>query len=509
MIIEALIAVTFLAALVTFVLPDRYAGKAAFALSLVPVLGSLLMWQQYDASGNALLGGNIAFETDFVWLQLGQYDLHWMVGVDGISLPLIVLTTILTTLAIVSSWTPISERESQFYGLMLLMEANLLGVFTALDFFVWFVFWEAVLVPMYFLIGVWGGPRRKYAAIKFFVYTNIASLVMFIGFISLVFGLGDSITSLRLPEIAQALQAGQLSGFAGLSASALATVAFIAMFLGFAVKVPVVPFHTWLPDAHVEAPTPASVMLAGVLLKMGTYALLRFNFTMLPETARSLALPIALLAVASVIYGALLALAQQDLKRIVAYSSVSSMGYVILGLIAYTTYGVGGATFQMIAHGLISGLMFMAVGVIYNTTHTRMVTDFSGLADRMPVTAGIFVAGAFGYMGLPLMAGFAAEFFIFKGSFESTVMSAMPLFTGVAMFGIVIVAGYLLFAMQRTLFGPFEFDGDYEITEAPFHDVAPLAVLLLLTIVLGVQPDIFFTMIQEAVTPILELGGAF
>ncbi|KAB1188950.1 MULTISPECIES: NuoM family protein [Haloferax] len=509
MIIEALIAVTFLAALVTFVLPDRYAGKAAFALSLVPVLGSLLMWQQYDASGNALLGGNIAFETDVVWLQLGQYDLHWMVGVDGISLPLVVLTTILTTLAILSSWTPISERESQFYGLMLLMEANLLGVFTALDFFVWFVFWEAVLVPMYFLIGVWGGPRRKYAAIKFFVYTNIASLVMFIGFISLVFGLGDSISSLRLPEIAQALQAGQLSGFAGLSASALASVAFIAMFLGFAVKVPVVPFHTWLPDAHVEAPTPASVMLAGVLLKMGTYALLRFNFTMLPETARSFALPIALVAVASVIYGALLALAQQDLKRIVAYSSVSSMGYVILGLIAYTTYGVGGATFQMVAHGLISGLMFMAVGVIYNTTHTRMVTDMSGMADKMPVTAGIFVAGAFGYMGLPLMAGFAAEFFIFKGAFESTVMAAMPLFTGAAMFGIVIVAGYLLFAMQRTLFGPFEFDGDYEITEAPFHDVAPLAVLLLLTIVLGVQPDIFFTMIQEAVNPILELGGAF
>ncbi|WP_396613187.1 NuoM family protein [Haloferax sp. S1W] len=509
MIIEALIAVTFLAALVTFVVPDRYAGKAAFALSLVPVVGSLYMWQQYDASGNALLGGSAAFETDIVWLQLGQYDLHWLVGVDGISMPLIVLTTILTTLAIVSAWTPIAERQSQFFGLMLFMEANLLGVFTALDFFVWFVFWEAVLVPMYFLIGVWGGPRRKYAAIKFFVYTNIASLVMFIGFISLVFGLGDSITSLRLPEIAQALQAGQLSGFAGLSAGALASVAFIAMFFGFAVKVPVAPLHTWLPDAHVEAPTPVSVMLAGVLLKMGTYALLRFNFTMLPETARSFALPIALLAVASVIYGALLALAQQDLKRIVAYSSVSSMGYVILGLIAYTTYGVGGATFQMVAHGLISGLMFMAVGVIYNTTHTRMVTDMSGMADRMPVTAGIFTAGAFGYMGLPLMAGFAAEFFIFKGAFESTVMEAMPLFTGAAMFGIVIVAGYLLFAMQRTLFGPFEFDGDYEITEAPFHDVAPLAVLLLLTIILGVSPDIFFTMIQDAVNPILELGGAF
>ncbi|SDY28890.1 complex I subunit 4 family protein [Halobellus clavatus] len=507
MIIEALIAVTFLAALVVFVAPDEYAGRLAAALSALPVLGSLWMWAQYDASGNALLGGSIAFETDFVWLTLGSLDLHWFVGVDGISLPLVVLTTILSTLAIISAWTPISERQSQFYGLMLFMEANLLGVFTALDFFAWFVFWEAVLVPMYFLIGVWGGPNRRYAAIKFFVYTNVASLVMFIGFIALVFGLGDSVSSMRLPEIAQALRAGELAGFAGLNAGMLKTVAFVAMFLGFAVKVPVAPLHTWLPDAHVEAPTPVSVMLAGVLLKMGTYALLRFNFTMMPDVATALVVPIAGIAVISVIYGALLALAQQDLKRIVAYSSVSSMGYVILGLVAYTTYGVGGATFQMIAHGLISGLMFMAVGVIYNTTHTRMVGDMSGIADRMPVTAGIFVAGAFGYMGLPLMAGFAGEFFIFKGSFASTVHSGMPLFTAAAMFGIVIVAGYLLFAMQRTLFGPFSFDGDYEITTAPMQDVAPLAVLLLLVIVLGVAPDLFFGMIQDAVNPILTGGG--
>jgi NADH-quinone oxidoreductase subunit M len=505
MIIEALLAFTFVAALAVLVAPDEYAGRLAFALSLAPVVGSLWMWSRFDATGNALMDGSIAFETDIVWFTLGGFDLHWFVGVDGISLPLVVLTTILTSLAIVSAWTPIAERQSQFYGLMLFMEANLLGVFTALDFFVWFVFWEAVLVPMYFLVGVWGGPRRKYAAIKFFVYTNIASLAMFIGFIALVFGLGDSIGSTRLPEIAMALRADELGSLFGIPASTLATAAFVAMFVGFAVKVPVAPLHTWLPDAHVEAPTPVSVMLAGVLLKMGTYALLRFNFTMLPEVAVQLAVPIAILAVVSVIYGAMLALAQEDLKRIVAYSSVSSMGYVILGLIAYTTYGVGGATFQMVAHGLISGLMFMTVGVVYNTTHTRMVGDMSGIADRMPVTAGIFVAGAFAYMGLPLMAGFAGEFFIFKGSFESTTFAGMPLFTAAAMFGIVIVAGYLLFAMQRTLFGPFRFDGEYDITEAPVHDVAPLAVLLALIIVLGVAPDLFFGMIQDAVNPIL--GG--
>ncbi len=241
---------------------------------------------------------------------------------------------------------------------MLFIEANLIGVFTALDFFVWFIFWEAVLIPMYLLIGIWGGPRRKYAAIKFFVYTNVASLVMFGAFIALVFGL--DVSSFALPEITDAMLNGGPDGFLGVDGTTLASVVFVAMFLGFAVKVPIVPFHTWLPDAHVEAPTPASVLLAGVLLKMGTYALLRFNFTMFPtEIIEPFVIPIATIAVISVIYGAMLALAQTDLKRIVAYSSVSSMGYVILGLIAFTQFGVGGATFQMVSHGLISGLMFM------------------------------------------------------------------------------------------------------------------------------------------------------
>jgi NADH-quinone oxidoreductase subunit M len=217
--------------------------------------------------------------------------------------------------------------------------------------------------------------------------------------------------------------------------------------------------------------------------------------------------PIAAIAVISIIYGALLALAQSDLKRIVAYSSVSSMGYVILGLVAYTVYGVAGATFQMIAHGLISGLLFMTVGVIYNTTHTRMVGDMSGMADKMPITSGVFVAGAFGYMGLPLMAGFAAELFIFLGAFESTVLPAAPLFTAVAMFGIVIVAGYLLWAMQRSLFGPFRLETDYEITRAPVHDVVPIVTLVLLIIALGTAPDIFFEMIRDATIDVIEFGG--
>jgi NADH-quinone oxidoreductase subunit M len=508
MLVEALLLACLLGAAIVFFAPDEYAGKLAATLSLAPTTASLVAYANFDGSGNALLAeGELAYETMAQWITLGPYTLNWHVGLDGVSMPLVVLTTVLTTLAIISAWTPIDERQSQFYGLVLFMEASLIGVFAALDFFLWFVFWEAVLVPMYLLIGVWGGPRRKYAAIKFFVYTNVASLVMFVGFFALVFGLGANITTLDMPAIAQALNNGQLGSLAGISAPTLKLVAFVAMFAGFAVKVPIVPVHTWLPDAHVEAPTPVSVLLAGVLLKMGTYALLRFNFTMLADVAKANAAIIAIFGVASVIYGALLALAQQDLKRIVAYSSISSMGYVILGLVAFTPHGVGGATFQMISHGLISGLMFMAVGVIYNETHTRMVGDMSGLADRMPVAVGIFVAAAFGYMGLPLMSGFAGEVLVFLGSFQSTVLPAAPIFTGIAMFGIVIVAGYLLWAMQRTLFGPFRLETDYEIGRAPVQDIAPLVVLLLLVIALGVMPDLFYRMIQDAVAPMLQLGG--
>jgi NADH-quinone oxidoreductase subunit M len=512
MFVEFLLGATFLSALVVFSAPDRYAGRLATVLSLVPVAGVAVMWTGFDASGNALTGGEIAYETQATWFDLGQYSVQWYVGLDGVSFPLLALTVVLVTLALVSSWTPIDERESQFYGLILLLETALIGVFTALDFFLWFVFWEFVLIPMYVLIAGWGGPRRKYAAVKFLVYTNLGSLVMFAGLFALVIGLGGSLSTLSLPDISQQLLAGNLGsidiGLLGetieVDAEALELGAFLLLFLGFAVKVPVVPFHTWLPDAHVEAPTPVSVILAGVLLKMGTYALLRFNFTMLPGVARDLAVPIVAIGVISVIYGAMLALAQQDLKRIVAYSSISSMGYVVVGLVAFTAHGMGGATFQMISHGLISALLFMAVGVIYNATHTRMVDDMAGLADRMPWTAWIFVAGAFGYMGLPLMSGFAAEVLVFIGAFDSGVIPAAPIFTAVAMFGIVIVAGYLLWGMQRSLFGGFRLETDYDIGRAPAHDIVPMLVLLGLIIVLGVNPDIVYETIQTAVSPLVD-----
>ncbi len=506
--IEALLAVTLIGAGATFLAPNRIAGKLAFVLSLVPLVGSLAMFALFDGSGNALRrGADIAFEEQLEWFSLGElYTLNWHVGLDGISLPLVVLATVLTSVAILHAWSRIDERESQFYGLVLFLETALIGVFAALDFFVWFVFWEAVLVPMYLLIGIWGGEDRRYAAIKFFVYTNIASLVMFIGYIALVAGLGDVVTSFDLTEVAIALETTEPDALEWIDASTLKAGAFIALFLGFAVKVPVVPFHTWLPDAHVQAPAPVSVLLAGVLLKMGTYALLRFNFTMLPEQAVDFAPVIAAVAVISVIYGAMLALAQHDLKRIVAYSSVSSMGYVILGLMALTVYGVGGATFQMVSHGLISGLLFLVVGVIYHHTHTREVADISGLAAKMPLTVTAFVAGAFAYLGLPLMSGFAAEFFIFLGAFESTHLPAAQLVTAAAMFGIVIVAGYLLWAMQRTLFGPYDLTTGEDASVAAVHDLAPMAILIGLIILLGVAPDLVFDMVKDATTPIIPGG---
>ncbi|HET7324792.1 MAG TPA: NADH-quinone oxidoreductase subunit M [Halococcus sp.] len=504
MLIELILVFCLLGAAVVFFLPDEYAPFGALVASFFPLVTSFVMWAGFDGAGNAFLGGELAYETKVQWISLGQYSVNWFVGVDGISMALVVLTTVLTTLAILTAWTPIDDRRAEFYGLLLFMEGGLLGVFCALDFFLWLVFWEAVLIPVYLLIGVWGGPDKRYAAIKFFVYTNIGTLVMFIGFAALVFGLGDSISSLSMPAIAQALRAGELEALGGIAPGTIKTLAFAALFFGFAIKMAIVPFHTWLPDAYTESATPVTVILAGVVTKMGTYAMLRFNFTMLRDVTQEYAQLIALFAVVTVIYGALLALSQRDLKRIVAYSSIPSMGFVLLGLVAYTQYGLSGAVFQMVSHGLLTGLLFACVGVIYNSTDTRMVGEIGGLADRMPITATAFVTGCFGYMGLPFMSGFMGEYFIFQGAFDS--FAGSPLFTAIAMFGIVIIAGYYLFAMQRTLFGEFTLATDASVGRTAVHDIIPLIVLIAFVIALGVAPDIVFGMISDAVAPMLGGG---
>jgi NADH-quinone oxidoreductase subunit M len=519
--ITLLIVLPLLAALATVAssrLGDAYPRYVAFGGSLVTLAAAAYVWLvPYDATGNALLSpGKAALVERVPWFEIGGYEVEYLVGLDGVSMPLVALTTLLVTAAIGTAWDSVHEREAGFYTLVLVLESALVGVFVALDFFAFYVFWEAVLIPMYFLIAVWGGPRRKYAAMKFFVYTNIASLIMFVGVIALY--LTANVADTSMMSLTAALHDGAVTGALGASAETVRLAAFVALFVGFAVKVPVVPFHTWLPDAHVQAPTPVSVVLAGVLLKMGTYALLRFNFTMLPETAASLALPIAVVGVISVIYGALLAMAQTDLKRIVAYSSISSMGYVVVGLAAYTSYAVGGATFQMVSHGLISGLMFMVVGVVYHATGTREVDELSGIAGRAPFVAGVFVAAAFAYMGLPGMSGFPAELFVFLGSMSSTTVPYAPVVVAAAMFGIVLVAGYLLFTMQRVLFGGFRVgrgktaaDGGAErepdITDASATEAVPLLVLLAVVLFLGLQPDLVYDVIQTSTDAVAELAG--
>ncbi|MFP4188623.1 MAG: NuoM family protein [Halobacteriales archaeon] len=515
--ITLLIVLPLLAALATVAssrLDDAYPRYVAFGGSLVTLATAAYVWLvPFESSGNALLSPNEAALVERVpWFEIGGYEVEYLVGLDGVSMPLVALTTLLVTSAIVTAWDSVHEREAGFYTLVLVLESALVGVFAALDFFAFYVFWEAVLIPMYFLIAVWGGPRRKYAAMKFFVYTNIASLVMFIGVIALY--LTANVADTSMMSLTAALHEGALTGAFGMSAETVRLAAFVALFIGFAVKVPVVPFHTWLPDAHVQAPTPVSVILAGVLLKMGTYALLRFNFTMLPETAAALALPVALVGVVSVVYGALLAMAQTDLKRIVAYSSISSMGYVIVGLAAYTSYAVGGAVFQMVSHGLISGLMFTVVGVVYHATGTREVDELSGIASRAPLVAGVFVAASFAYMGLPGMSGFPAELFVFLGSMSSATLPYAPVVVATAMFGIVLVAGYLLFAMQRVLFGEFRVgsseaatDGGVSVTDASATEAVPLLVLLAVILVLGLQPDLVYETIQTSTDAVAEIAG--
>ncbi|MBP2250837.1 NADH-quinone oxidoreductase subunit M [Halarchaeum solikamskense] len=502
MLVEALLAVTFVAAFAVLLAPARYAGRLAAVLSLVPLVGIFYAYTAFDGTENALLGGTPAFETVVPWVDIGGYAIDWHVGLDGISLPLVVLTAVLTTVAIVAARGEIGERRSLFYALLLFTEASLIGVFSALDFFLWFVFWEFVLVPMYLLVAVYGGPRRRYAAIKFFVYTNVASLVLFVGFVMLV--VATPVESFGLAAVAEAVRSGAVTGAFGLSASTLTGVAFLALFFGFAVKSAFVPFHTWLPDAYTEAPTPVTVLLAGVVTKMGTYSLLRFNVTMFPDLIRQWALPLALVAVLTVLYGSLAALAQRDAKRLVAYTSIPSMGFVLLGSVAATNYGLAGATFQMVSHGLLVSVLFLAVGYVEDATGTRMINKLSGLADRLPVTATVLVAGAFGYMGLPLMSGFAGEFFVFTGSFAAPYPHAQ-LVTAAAMFGIVVVAGYLLRLLQGVLMGPFE--APTTVTPRSRRDLAPAVALVLLSIYLGVAPGTLMGAIQDAVGAFVAVFG--
>ena len=450
----------------------------AVITSLVSFFVSLQMLMAFHAQ-------NPGFQMvyDKIWMKAGGFEIHYALGVDGLSILLVLLTTLLTPLSIFSAWTAIEDRVKEFAIAFLVMEVGMLGVFLALDLFTFFVFWEFSLVPMYFIIGIWGGPRRTYSAIKFMLYTMVGSVLMLLA----ILWLGLSQGTFYLPDL--------LAKGVNLPLH-LQSWLFLAFALAFAIKVPMWPLHSWLPDAHVEAPTAGSVILAGVLLKMGTYGFLRFNLSLFPEASVKFAVPIAVLAIVGIIYGAMVAYAQKDFKKLVAYTSVSHLGFVMLGLFALNARGIAGGILQMINHGISTGALFLIVGVIYERLHTRDLSAFGGLWKIMPIYGAFSIIVALSSMGLPGMNGFIGEFTILMGAFESPVLG--PAFAISAALGIVLAAVYILVMLQKVFLGPVK-EENKGLKDLNWREITVLAVLTVFIFWIGLHPAPFFNLMMPAV----------
>ncbi|HMD83117.1 MAG TPA: NADH-quinone oxidoreductase subunit M [Terriglobia bacterium] len=419
-----------------------------------------------------------------------QYHL----GIDGISFLLIMLTTVLGFLSVLSSWTAIQERVKEYYAMFLLLQVGMLGVFMSLDFFLFYVFWEVMLVPMYFIIGVWGGPRKLYAAIKFFLYTLAGSVLMLLGILTLYFNytLPDGRHTFDLIELMKHTSAWPLQ---------MQIWVFIAFAIGFAIKVPMVPFHTWLPDAHVEAPTAGSVILAGVLLKMGTYGFIRFSLPLLPQASSNptVVKVMVLLSLIAIIYGALVSLMQKDMKKLIAYSSVSHLGFCTLGIFALNPHGLQGSVIQQINHGISTGALFLIVGLIYERRHTREIKELGGLSNVMPIYATLFMIVMLSSIGLPLLNGFIGEFTILQGAYEANWHWAAWAVTG-----IVLGAAYMLWLYQRTMFGPCENPKNQILKDLNFREIMTLVPLIIWAFWIGIYPKPFFDVLDKPVNAIVE-----
>jgi NADH-quinone oxidoreductase subunit M len=475
--------ITFLpllgAILVALVGGDETKKQLAFVTTLVTFVVSLLLWLNWDNSN-----AGMQFMENLPWFP--ELGIHYIMGVDGISLFLVLLTTFLMPITIYFSNLYVHEQVGLYMVLMLLLETAMIGVFLALDLVLFFVFFEFSLIPMYLLIGRWGGARRIYAALKFFLYTFAGSALMLIAILAVYFATG----SMNVLE----LQEGQITG-------ALQTWGFLAFALAFAIKVPLFPFHTWLPDAHVQAPTAGSIILAGVLLKMGTYGYLRFAIPIFPEAAAQFGPYVGALAVIGILYGALVALVQKDVKSLVAYSSVAHLGYVMLGLVAMNEQGVSGAVLQMVNHGLSTGALFLMVGLLYERRHTRMLDEFGGLWKSVPIFSGLFLVVIMSSAGLPGLNGFVGEFTILLGAYLT-----MPVYAIIAALGVILAAWYLLTAFRKIAQGPITNpkNDSANLSDLRRDEIAMLVPLVVLFFLIGFFPNIFLDKINPSVQQLVE-----
>ena len=442
--------------------------------------------------------GGFQFEVNHPWIS--SFGMNYHLGIDGISLWLIVLATFLSVIAVLASWKGIDSRVKEFFIFILLLEAGMLGVFEALDFFLFYVFWEVMLVPMYFLIGVWGHGRRIYAAVKFIIYTAVGSALMLVAILSLYFmnAHATGVATFDFPTILGNIVSGRL-----LISPHVQTWLFLAFFVSFAIKVPIFPLHTWLPDAHTEAPTAGSVLLAGVLLKMGTYGLLRFNVQLFPDATHTFTPLIVTLAIIGIIYGSLVAMVQPDLKRLVAYSSVSHLGFVVLGIFMFNTQAVEGAVYQMLNHGISTGGLFLIVGMIYERRHTREISEFGGLATPMPVLATCFMIITLSSIGLPLLNGFVGEFLILVGTFGAGVAHA-KLYCALAATGVILGAVYMLWMYQRVMLGEVTRDANKTLPDLSLREKWVLVPIIVMAVWMGVYPQFFLRKMDASVAKLLN-----
>ena len=470
------------AVLLLFVSKPNAIRWIANVFAMLGFLVSLPLWFWLDTSGQ-----DWQFVERHEWIP--SIGAEYFIGVDGFSSLLILLATLMGAIAVLSSWTAITERLKEYYIFLLVLQTGMIGAFVALDFLLFFVFWEVMLVPMYFLIGIWGSANRLYSAIKFFLFTLVGSVIMLLGILAVYF-YNHEVTGVYTFDITRFHELNM--------PIELQTWVFLAFFLGFAVKVPMFPFHTWLPDAHTDAPTAGSVILAAVLLKMGTYGFIRFSLPILPEATQNAVPWVAGLCIIGVIYGALVAMAQRDWKRLVAYSSVSHMGLVMLGLFALTPVGITGSIVQQINHGISTGALFLIVGIVYERRHTREISEYGGLSKVMPAFAAVFAVMMMSSIGLPTLNGFIGEVLILQGIFVVNVWWAAA-----AASGIVLGAAYMLWLYQRTMFGPVDNPKNENLPDLNLREWATFTPLLILAVWIGLYPKPFLDRLETSVDRVM------